>query len=406
MAGLTDIIAQQGFESAKQQPDVGGSFIKGAELALHAESVQQQAQHLQIQQQQLQQAKMQNFMESVSKIHDFKDAASRKGYLKFLQGQNQQLNLGIPPDSLEFALASPENTARVGTLQSMVEDGSLTGQQAIAIAMNPKQLSSIVPKDKYAGMKDLENIDTGSLDVQDLSDKVAKAYAQRQSNNAQMLRASSYTDNAQTRKDEQAAQAVRHITDDKVIVPLQTQSQNIAKGMDLLNGTPSYKRLAEVAQDFSAALSNKSVSSDYKLRQIDTPTLKQKIADAVAFSQSNPDQPADPIIVKFWRDMGESLNGAFDRQIAARANVLSSQLDTIYSKNPNAKAAAKNIAKSYKTGEWKGPGGELSQSVRGLSLSSWADRIKSKPALKDAALKELSTETGRSVDELKQLMGL
>lgn len=159
-----------------------------------------------------------------------------------------------------------------------------------------------------------------------------------------------------TTQDSQAAAAVNKIHHDPAIMQMRQQASNIDKGMELLRGKPSFKVLNEVAQDFSAALSGKGVSSDFKLKELMTPSLQQKFADLKAIASGNPDQPANPEVIKFWMDMGTRLNEAYGRQMGARAQSSLKGLGTAYKHNPNAMEAAQEAAQTYTDGSWRDGG--------------------------------------------------
>lgn len=155
----------------------------------------------------------------------------------------------------------------------------------------------------------------------------------------------------------QAFQAVKSIHDDSGIKVMRQQARNIDKGLELLNKPQvSNKMVAEVAQDFSAALSGKMAASDFKLKEILTPTLLGKIADYKAFVESNPDQPAPPHVVAFWNEMGMRLNEAYDRQLHAAGVGKTAGLKTAFKKTPIAYAAATEAAELYKNGKWRTAG--------------------------------------------------
>jgi hypothetical protein len=156
-----------------------------------------------------------------------------------------------------------------------------------------------------------------------------------------------------TQRDAQAAAAANKIHHDPVLTQMTQQARNIDKGLDLLQGQPSFTALNEVAQDFSAALSGKAVSSDFKLRELQTPAVAAEIAKLKAYASSNPDQPATPEMVKFWHDMGQRLNDAYGRQMGARASGQLKGLKTAYAHNANAYNAAVEAARSYADGSWR-----------------------------------------------------
>lgn len=189
--------------------------------------------------------------------------------------------------------------------------------------------------------------------------------------------------NADIKRDAQSAKAVNDIHNDKMLTGMMGQAQNIDKGMNLITGdkAPSVTTMHEIAQDFAQALSGKGVASDFKLKSISTPTLQENLAKLNQYMTSNPNQPAPPEVVAFWKDMGERLRGAYDRQMGARANSKVSEIETIYSHNPNAVKAAKSAADLYRTGKWRESGleqdGEEVNSVgKGLIQQSTGQTVK------------------------------
>jgi len=354
--GIADMLVQSGLQSSQQAPDITGNLQQGAALGLHIQQIQQQRAELEQKQAEHKQALLENFNNSVAKVHEFKDASSRSQYVKFLKSQNQQLGLGVPDASLDFAFASPENIARVGTLQTMVGEGKLTGEQAMSVLSDPSKFSELVPKDKYQGPS-WDGANLKDVDIQTASDEIAKASAQHQANEAQKQRAGSYQTQANTRIDEQAAQAVNRINTDDALKTMTQQHRNIDKALKLTGdpkNPPSVTTMNEVAQDVSAALAGKGISSDFKLKEINQKTVEGQLQNLKAYLSSNPDQPAPPDVVKFWNDMAGRLSGAYDRQIGARANTLKQEARTVYKHNPAAAEAAESIAETYANGSWSG----------------------------------------------------
>lgn len=357
MATIAEQLIGTVAQNAGKAPDLAGSINQGAQLGLHIQQLQYQRAELEQKKQDLQTQKLQKFGDDVAKIHDFKDANARNGYVKFLKAQNQQLGLKIPDEALDFAFAGPENIARVGTLQTMVQSGDITGPQAISVLTDPSQFAKIVPQNKYSGPSFAAPDALQGIDIQEASDKIAKANAERQGNLAQENRAASYGTQALTRKDEQAASAVKTVNNDEQLKILSTQSRNITKGLGLLTDPahpPSFKAISEIAQDFAGALSGKAASSDFKLKEIKQNTLNTELANLKAFLSDNPDQPASPEIVKFWTNLGQRLDQVYDDQKANRANQITQDYGTIYKNNPSAVEAGKAAADRFKTGQSEG----------------------------------------------------
>ncbi len=166
-------------------------------------------------------------------------------------------------------------------------------------------------------------------------------------------------------QDNQAEAAVQKVHKDPLIVQMRGQANNIDKGLNLLSdpkNPPSMTAMNEVAQDMAAALSgNKGVASDFKVKAVSTPTIEGKMQELKAYMSSDPNQPAPPDVVAFWKDMGTRLQGAYDRQMGQRANNLTQGSKTAFAHNPNAANAMQEAAATYKSGKWREDGIDSSQ---------------------------------------------
>lgn len=161
---------------------------------------------------------------------------------------------------------------------------------------------------------------------------------------------------ADIRRDNQSASAAKSIHDDPVLKDMRAQAVNVEKGMHLIsdpNAQPSVTAMHEIAQDFAAALSGKGVASDFKLKNISTPTLQENIKKLESFITSNPNQPAPPEVVAFWKDMGSRLQGAYNDQMSIRAKNKLVGMERAYKHNPDAFASAKEASDLYQNGKWK-----------------------------------------------------
>lgn len=372
MATIADQLIGSVMQTSQQAPDISGAINKGAELGLHMQQVQQQREVLEQKKQELQQQKLLKFGDDVSKIHEFKDANARNGYIKFLKAQNQQLGLKIPDDALEFAFAGPENIARVGTLQTMVQNGDMSGPDAISVLQDPSKFAKIVPKSKYL---DTFSGPNAGIDLAEASDKIAKANAERNANIAQMTRGGAYQEQADTRKNEQAAQAVNRINTDHILSGLTTQHNAVTKGKDILSAGPgnvSWKMANEVLQDLSSALNPKGGGSDFKLKEFTSPSAAQTLADVASYIDADPNKPASDATIKFLNDMANRLSDTYKNQIKARGIQLKKELSDTYTKNPDAVKAAAGAADPYVNGTWSG--GEPTYNVFGHNVN--ADQAK------------------------------
>lgn len=172
-----------------------------------------------------------------------------------------------------------------------------------------------------------------------------------------------------TRKTDQADKATADIH--KAVKPLTQPALALQKGLHVLNvPNVSWKRLNEVAQDFSKAMTNSAVSSDFKLKQLDTPSAKQALADLVAYADSNPQQPADPKVVSYWMQFGNDLNDVYSRQMSAIAANRGKTAQLVYGKtNPTAVKAVKETVKSYRNGTWSDENATPTYEVNGRRLT-------------------------------------
>lgn len=229
--------------------------------------------------------------------------------------------------------------------QGNISEAPLTARQQGAQKLDAFKAGGKITTDENGNITGVE-YDPSTL-------KAKQAEAQILANSS---RGRAMMDRNDIQRDNQSYQASKNIHNDGALKQMRQQSTNIDKGLDLLNGQPSYKALNEVAQDFSAALSGRAVSSDFKLKELATPTLKQKIADLAAYATSNPNQPADPKVVEFWRSMGSRLSEAYDRQMSARAHGLLKGSKRAFAHNPNAQAAMQDAADLYSTGNWRSAG--------------------------------------------------
>jgi hypothetical protein len=176
---------------------------------------------------------------------------------------------------------------------------------------------------------------------------------------------------ADLRTDKQAAEATNRIHNDKDITQMRGQANAIYRGMHLIsdpNNPPSVTAMHEIAQDFASALNNGKVSSDFKLKSISTPTLQENMRKLESFITSNPNQPAPPEVVRFWKDMGSRLNDAYKRQMGARASTITKELGTVYKHNQQARDAAAAAAQSYIDGSWINSGEEQPQEAAPMGM--------------------------------------
>ena len=182
-----------------------------------------------------------------------------------------------------------------------------------------------------------------------------KAMAQA---NASSLRGKASMDRNDISRDAQSSAAVKHIHDDKVLVPMRGQAANIDKGLETLNGSadhkPSWLEINEVAQDYASALGGAKGSSDFKLKQSEQESFDKAWGDIKGHVGSDPDQPADQSYVDFYKKFGGRLKDVYDKQMSARAQNLLVGSQKAYKHNPDAYEAMKEAADLYKDGSWRG----------------------------------------------------
>lgn len=146
----------------------------------------------------------------------------------------------------------------------------------------------------------------------------------------------------------QAFNAMKGVNNDKILVPLQNISNKLDKGDEILSSpNPSVNRLHEVAQDYSSALNNGQISSDFKLRQISTDSFYDHLKQLEARVTANPDQPAPADEVAYWKKFGESLKAANNRQMSQRAQQVTTGMSTAFQNNPQALKAAQEAAQPF-----------------------------------------------------------
>lgn len=369
MAGIADVLigqAGQAAQAAAPQGNLGQSIATGVELAQKAEQLQTQNQQLAIKKAELQQAKWEKVGTWFDTYSKMPDGAAKKAFGNdFIPnginalGMSDQFN----PTSLKM-LQSDSNLSAF--LIDKVRRGDITQQQLSEAALDPEKMAKLIPDaSKFGSYENYKNTFEGNANEFDKAGQFAIQAANTEKNaklsaQAQSIRANSMAEGVEIRRDEQAANAVNKINTNPAITGLQTQSRNITKGLNLLNnGKPSVTTINEVAQDFSAALSNAKASSDFKLKQIETHTLQGELQKLKQYISSNPDQPAPPEVVKFWKDMGERLDVNYHKQIGAQAAQLSRSAETTYKNNPQAVKAVKDTERALKTGAWAETGSRV-----------------------------------------------
>jgi hypothetical protein len=391
---IADTLVNTVAESSGQAPNIAGSVESGANLALHIQQVQQQKQQLEMQ-------KQEQFVNKIMKVGSLYEAASKAEG----KGQRFMYDKAIPntvkalkleeyfPESSQAMLQS--NPAAVPYLVDQIrKDPAKFGPMTQALSdPTGEALAHMFPEIQQFGA--IQAVSQNASDeMKQLSD--ASKFGMQQQNAEKRAEAfgNPRAEQVVTQKNEQAARAVKTINNDSELKMMSQQAKNIQKGMHLMEGNVSWKRLAEISQDFAGALSGKAASSDFKLKHIDTPTLKQKIADVTSFATSNPDQPADPAVVKYWMDMGKSLDSAYHTQIGARAKQLGSQAKTVYTGNPNAAKAVEQTVKSYANGQ--AVGGQARYNIGGQMMT--ADQVKAFTAAHPNLKKQIDSKILQEIE--------
>jgi hypothetical protein len=217
-------------------------------------------------------------------------------------------------------------------------------------AYTPQMLNDLNVKLGASGFKPVNATDADAGNIKPVFDpnspKALEIEAQKGKTDSMVTRAN-------TGVDAQAAQAAKNIHDNEAISKYREQAMNVDRGLQTMGENPSVTQMSEIAQDFAQALSGKGVSSDFRIKEISTPTVKSQLAKLASYVTSNPDQSAPPEVVKFWKDMGQRLSGAYDRQLAAQAKNIDTTTDTAYGHNPQARSSAHAAANLYISGKWR-----------------------------------------------------
>lgn len=147
MASLAELMFQSGSQSEQATgTGIGAGVTQGAQLALHAEELQQKQATLMKEKQQLSDARMQHFTEAIQKSNQFKDPAAKKNYLNVFIPKlrdNLQLTDKFSDDTIKSLTVSDENMGKWYTLSGDVQAGRRTWGEAVAIANDPMKLADI-----------------------------------------------------------------------------------------------------------------------------------------------------------------------------------------------------------------------------------------------------------------------
>lgn len=318
-----------------QGAGMSDSLKQGADLALHAEELQQKRQQVLQAKQKLEDAKMEKMIglfETSTKMDPKSQVAflSKGGMFRKVR-DNMGLTQTIPDDGLDFMVNTPENVARAYSLINDYRSGTVK-----------------TPSDAWARVTDPTVLGTTSPYLPEINKQIAEVSKEKLNAEAQQ---SKYAPQNAIRTDEQAAQAVKRVNDDHMVVQATGTLNAVQKGERLLAKNPSWKTVHEVMQDYSSALNPKGGGSDFKLKQFEFEGGSQKIARVMEAVTNNPDQPAPPEVVAWLKQMGNNLTDTTHGQLAARTTQLKKEAATTYAHNPNAVKAVTDAANSYITGE-------------------------------------------------------
>ncbi len=356
MAGIADMIIQGAQQTAQTAgPDIAGGIQKGAALAAQVEEIQQNRQKLEM-------AKQQQQVSKIEKIGELYQGATK---MEPGTGRNFMLKQAIPnsikalgledvfPDSTKAFLES--EPVAVPFLKAKIENGELDLPAVIQTLQDKsgEGLMKLVPEMQQfgaaqeirtqasEGLTTLSKANETRIKLNEAAKRAAAAVAPREQQ-------------AAARITDQAATAVDRIH--KAVKPLVINGQAVGKGLHILD-TPNvpWKRLNEVAQDFSKALVGNGPVSDAKLHALETPSFQQNFADLVSKATADPDQPAAPAMVAYWKKFGLDLHNIQQAQVNEIAATYASTAETVYKgSNPKAYTAVKQVVDEYKKGKWSG----------------------------------------------------
>lgn len=344
----------------------GANIQAGAQLAEGIQNMQMNRQKLEMAKQEHELKKLDAVIGAVEKGLTAVPSKARPAYFKGLQ-QNMAGALKLPfTDEFIQAITSPDVNAGA-VAQTMVQfrqlvgEGIQSGDLSAAQAMAPDILDAMGGDATKFG--------------QFLNSAVGSEVAAQAKTVATQAIAGPREQQVQARLTDQAATAVQRIH--AALKPVLQPALNIQKGMHVLDvPNVSWKRINEVAQDFNKALTNSAVASDFKLKQLETPTLKQKIADALSFAESDPEKPADPKVVKFWMDFGRDLQNIYTQQINSLAKNQGKTAKTVYGKsNPTAVQAVDEAVNNYVSGDWMNAEGVAPAAAQDPKVADYANQF-------------------------------
>jgi hypothetical protein len=400
---LSDMLVQSALQDSTSVPDITGNIQKGAALGQQIEQTRMARAALEQKKQEAEQAKYSkvgDWFETASKMPD---GPAKKAFVnKFVPNGIAALGLQdkIDPNVMQMLQGDPN-------IGSFLNEKARKGEIPMSILSSPEGIAKIAASPEFAQFGGQQALGTLNATVDEYRPKLEKSneeYIKAQEEQkraetaaaAQAIRGGAQQMNALRGVDEQAASAVERINNDTVLVNLTGQARSIRKGKALLNDAkhpPSWTTLNEVAQDYANALNPKGGGSDFKLKEMKTPLFDQKLGELASFLQSDPNQPANPEAIAFWKHFGDRLDTTYNSDIKQRAIMKSKEAETIYTNNKAAVKAAKDTAKSYVDGSWLA--GQSSYDIHGTKMSAdvakkfLADHPGAKSGVDAETLKEL-----------------
>lgn len=146
--GLADMLVGSALQGAQNTgAGLANSVHQGANLALEAEKIQQNAMKLQQDKEQLQSAKYEKFMTALQHGMKF-EGQGRSNYMKSMKTYRDSLGLtnDFPDEQLSFWTSTPEIMARMNTIIAQVRDGKLSEEQGVAMFQDITTAGDVPPE--------------------------------------------------------------------------------------------------------------------------------------------------------------------------------------------------------------------------------------------------------------------
>lgn len=141
-------------------------------------------------------------------------------------------------------------------------------------------------------------------------------------------------------------------TFDTAMKPYVTNAQNIKLGLDRLSAQPTMNTMNEVAQNFATALSQGKGSSNYKVSQIEIPTLEGAAKKFGIYLSSDPNAPAPQKLVEYYKTQGAGLLAGFKEGMSRQASGIAKGRESAFELNPLAKDVFNKKKEYYGNGGW------------------------------------------------------